>query len=329
MPDESSSLTAFVEVLRQEAQVLQSAADQFSRDSGSSVPLAVKLLQDRLDSGGRIILSGIGKSGKIAQKISATLSSTGSPSFYLHPTEALHGDLGMVGTNDALVALSQTGKTEELLTLVRVLREQNIPVIALCGRNESELVRLSQAWLSTHVDQEACPLNLAPTSSTTLALALGDALAVTLMKARGFQANHFARNHPGGSLGRRLHLRVSDLMESGEKIGKISAHATFEQVIEALTTYPLGAVLVTEGERLVGLITDGDIRRALRKPSFFSLPVAEIMTRNPITISADRLATEALELMENRPSQISVLPVVDSTGQWKGLIRLHDLVRAL
>jgi arabinose-5-phosphate isomerase len=327
-------LRDFTTVLSLEGTALIKAAQELSSTTpnpkSTQTQKALELLFARLAAGGRIIVSGLGKSGKIAQKIAATLSSTGSPAFYLHPTEALHGDLGMVSPLDVLIAMSQTGKTEELVTLARILRSQTIPVVAVCGQAHSELVRVADAWLDTQVEQEACPHNLAPTTSTTLALAFGDALAVSLMKARGFQAESFAKNHPGGSLGRRLHLRVSDVMERGTRVGTVLEAATMEEVVSALTKHALGAVLVTNGKRLAGLITDGDIRRALqKKEGFFELSAAKIMTASPITLSPDELAFKALEMMENRPSQISVLPVVDPDQNWVGLVRLHDLVRAL
>jgi arabinose-5-phosphate isomerase len=326
-----SVLQEFAQVLRLESEAIQKACARIESDpkSGHPVIQSLELILECLDRGGKVVVIGLGKSGKIAQKISATLASTGSPSVFIHPTEALHGDLGTISTADVVLALSHTGNTEEILKVCQSVRSQQIPVIGLGGNPQSQLAQLSSVWLDASVESEACPHNLAPTSSTTLALALGDALAVTLMKHRGFDAQAFAKNHPGGSLGRRLQLKVREVMHDASKLPLLSKDASMEQVIEASSRQNLGAVLIVDADRqLLGIITDGDLRRALKhRDRFFGLRAHEVMTAKPITIDADSLAYSALERMENRPSQIKELPVVDSKNRVEGLVRIHDLLK--
>lgn len=343
-PRASSSAPSGRRPLEIAARVLEIEAGALSRfqhqllNEDSSVAVgftaAIREFSTALDSGRRIVVTGLGKSGRIGLKISATLSSTGSPSIFLHATEALHGDLGGVQAGDCVLALSHTGNTEELLRLAPALKGLGTRIVGLGGNPRSQLAEACDAWIDASIELEACPHNLAPTSSTTLALAVGDAIAVTLMKLRGFEERDFARNHPGGALGRRLSLRVREIMHQGTALGRIGTDAPIEEILAEATRTGLGGVLVTEsgrnGERLVGLITDGDFRRALaKKDRFFNLTAVDLMTQSPVTIGPDRLAREALELMENRPSQISVLPVVDDVGAPLGLVRLHDLVRLL
>lgn len=321
----------FTRVLRIEGEAVLACLERLQEnDARRGLASAVSLLGGALDRGGKIVVTGVGKSGKVAQKISATLCSTGSLSVFLHPTEGLHGDLGMITASDAVLALSHTGNTDELVRLLPSLKKLRVPIIGIGGNARSQLAEHCNAWIDAAVSQEACPHNLAPTTSTTLALALGDALALALMKARGFDAEAFARLHPGGTLGRRLNLAVTDVMHSGEAVGVVGASASMDEVIVVSTQKKLGAVLVTEGRSMLGIITDGDLRRALRhRERFFRLRADEVMTRTPVTVRADTRATEALDLMENRPSQISVLPVIDSQGDWVGIVRLHDLVKTL
>ena len=294
---------------------------------GEAIRKALSLLQKSLQSGGKIIVTGIGKSGKVGQKIAATLCSTGSLAIYLHPTEGLHGDLGILTSNDVVLLFSYTGNTEELVKLLPSLKAMGVPLIGVGGNAQSKIALACDVWLDGHVEQEACPHNLAPTSSTTLALALGDALALALMQLRGFDAEAFAHNHPGGSLGKRLHLRVSDVMHQGDAISTVTSLASMDEVVMAATHRPLGGVLVVDGPKLLGIITEGDIRRALKhREKFFNLKASEVMTVKPITVRPDALAKAALELMENRPKQISVLPVVDEQGHWRGIVRVHDLI---
>lgn len=289
---------------------------------------ATRLLQSALDQGGKIVVAGVGKSGKIAGKIAATLSSTGAQAFFLHPTEGLHGDLGFMSPKDVVLALSYTGNTDELIRILPAFKAMKIPLVAITGNLRSRLAEAADAVIDASVAQEACPHNLAPTTSTTLALAIGDALAVTLMKLRKFDADSFARNHPGGSIGRKLNLSVADCMQKADAVGLVTEDTAMDQVVIISTQKRLGAVLVVNGRKLVGIITDGDIRKSLsHREKFFQLRASEVMTRNPITAMPEMPARDAISLMENRSSQISVLPVVDHAGDWVGLLRLHDLVQ--
>jgi arabinose-5-phosphate isomerase len=287
-----------------------------------------KLLESALERGGKIVVTGVGKSGKIANKIAATLSSTGSQATYLHPTEGLHGDLGFVGEKDVVIAFSYTGNTDELLRILPAFKALKTPIIAVTGNLRSHLAEMSDVVIDASVAQEACPHNLAPTTSTTLSLAIGDALAMALMKLRNFDAESFARNHPGGSIGRKLNLSVADAMQKGEAVGLVEENTMMDQVVVVATQKRLGAVLVIRGRKLVGLITDGDIRKALsHREKFFGMSAAEVMTKNPTTAIPEMPARDAVALMENRKSQINVLPVVDRDGNWVGLLRLHDLLQ--
>ncbi len=316
-------------VLKMEADAVLKCAERMSQENNAkSFTRAISYFTEALDAGGKIVVSGIGKSGKIGQKIAATLSSTGSPAVFLHPTEGLHGDLGIVSSRDVVLAMSYTGNTEELIRLMPALRSLRVPIVGLGGNAQSQLAQQCDAWIDGYVEIEACPHNLAPTTSTTLALALGDAIAVALMQMRGFDARSFAQNHPGGSLGKRLNLLVRDVMHQGDAVATVTSSASMDEVVGTSTRKKLGAVLVVDGEKLLGVITDGDIRRALQhREKFFNMKASEVMTSNPITVTADLKAQEALTIMENRPSQISVLPVIDAQNRWIGILRLHDLVR--
>jgi len=323
----------FLKVLELEAQALKAAHTHFlstSKDPKNPIERLLQHLNQTLDKRGKIVVTGVGKSGKIAQKIAATLTSTGSLAVFIHPTEALHGDMGVIQKEDTILALSYTGNSSEIVQLVEILKDRVSGIISMTSRKDSRLGELSQYWLDCSVEQEACPHNLAPTTSTTLMLALGDAIAVSLMKLRKFEPNDFAKNHPGGALGKKMTLLVSDLMHSGDKLAVVQPDALAPQVIEISTRKKLGGVLVVDQGKLLGLITDGDIRRALsHQAKFFTLTAANIMTAKPITVSANTLAKDAIAIMENRESQISVLPVVNSDGKAVGLIRLHDLIRTL
>lgn len=325
-------LETFLKVLDLEAEAIHQASARFSAIAGGPahpVSAALTAISECLDRGGRVVVTGVGKSGKIAQKISATLSSTGTPSLYLHPTEGLHGDLGMITASDLVLALSHTGNTDELLRLLPAIRSLGVKVIGLGGNSASQLGQAADIWLDSAVEQEACPHNLAPTSSTTLALAMGDALAVALMQMRGFDARSFARNHPGGSLGRRLNLKVSDVLHGLSEVPTLPPEAPVDEVLDASSRRNLGAVLIVDTQNhLLGIITDGDLRRALKhREKFFALKARELMTAKPVCISPDALAFDALEKMENRPSQIKELPVVDSSNRVIGLVRIHDLLK--
>jgi len=317
-------------VLKLEGDSILQCAERLQSDVGkSSISSAVDHFQKALAQGGKLVVMGVGKSGKVGQKIAATLCSTGSLAVYLHPTEGLHGDLGLISPKDAVLALSYTGNTEELVRLMPSVKSLRVPVVGICGNPQSKLAQMSDVFIDASVAQEACPHNLAPTSSTTLALALGDALAMALMRVRGFDAQAFAQNHPGGSIGKKLNLKVADIMHSGADVPTLPPSASMDEVIIAATAKKLGAVLIVDQTKLLGIITDGDLRRALsHREKFFTMKASEVMTRAPVQIVETALAKEALDLMENRPSQISVLPVVDSQGRWKGIVRLHDLVRS-
>jgi arabinose-5-phosphate isomerase len=277
---------------------------------------------------GRIVVSGIGKSGHIARKIASTLASTGTPAFFVHPAEASHGDLGMVAREDAFIALSNSGESAELLAIVPVLKRQGAKLIAMTGNEDSTLAREADVHLYAGAEKEACPLNLAPTASTTAALALGDALAVALMQARGFTRDEFARSHPGGALGRKLLTHVRDVMRTGEHAARIDADATAMQAVVEMSRGRMGmTAVVDENGRVTGIFTDGDLRRALEKGmDLHRTPVSAAMTKNPRTISADKLAAEAVEIMER--TKVNQILVVDGDRQLLGALNMHDLFRA-
>lgn len=270
-----------------------------------------------------MVLTGIGKSGLICKKIAATFASTGTPAFFLHPGDAAHGDLGMIRGDDTVIAVSNSGETAELLNIVPIIKSFGIPVIAITNNSESSLARLSDVTLLLHVEKEACPLGLAPTTSTTATLALGDALAVTLMKLKGFKSEDFARFHPGGKLGIRL-SKVRDIMRKGDDIPVVSPSTSLKEVIYEISSKKLGATVVVEDRKLVGIITDGDLRRAFEKGVNFDTRAKDIMTENPKTIREDIFAEKAVEIMEKY--KITVLPVVDENGQITGIIHLHDIL---
>lgn len=316
----------FAEVLRQEAAAIDDAAGRIKH---ADVDRAIELLRG---CRGKIVVLGVGKSGVIAQKIAATMTSTGTAAIYLHPSDALHGGLGIIAEGDIVIALSNSGETDEVVALLPVLDQRKVPVIAILGRMDSTLSRRSAVVLDATVPEEACPFNLAPTTSTTVALAIGDALALTLMEVKGWSEADFAQNHPAGQLGKRLTLRVADLMHSATQHPTLPAGAKWLEIITAITKGGLGAANVLDDQgRLAGIITDGDLRRAVatRRPDELEmLDCDAMMTREPVVASPELLAYDALRLMEDRPAQISVLPVVDGDGKCVGLIRLHDIVRS-
>lgn len=278
---------------------------------------------------GRVVCTGMGKSGHVARKIAATLASTGTPAFYVHPGEAGHGDLGMITDADVVLALSYSGESDEVLMLLPVLKRQGNLVIGMTGRPQSTLARESDLHLDVSVPAEACPLDLAPTSSTTASLAMGDALAVALLDARGFTADDFARSHPAGSLGRRLLLHITDVMHAGDDVPRVADTATLSEALMEMSRKRLGMTAVVDGDgRLAGLFTDGDLRRTLDNPALDvrSARIADVMTRAPKTIGADQLAVEAARLMETH--KISGLIVVDDELRPVGALNIHDLLRA-
>lgn len=276
---------------------------------------------------GKIIVTGIGKSGLIAQKIAATLSSTGTPAIYLHPTEGMHGDLGFVEKRDLIVAIGKSGESHELNALLPSLKRIGSKIIAITASPRSTLAKSAAVVLNAPVRAEACPLNLAPTTSTAVALATGDALAVALMERKRFRKEHFALLHPGGQLGRRLTLRVSDVMRTGPENPVVKITADTSQMLSEMTRKHAGSVsIIDEKGRLVGLVTDYDIRRVLENGSRLTdLSIADIMNKRPSSIRSDRLAIEAVELMSDRTAPFNVLPVIDGRGRAVGLIQVHDL----
>lgn len=283
-----------------------------------------------LECQGRVVMTGMGKSGIIAHKISATMASTGTPSFYLHPAEGIHGDLGMVTSNDVVIAMSNSGETGEVLNILPSLRRIGAKVIAMVGNVESTLAKNSDVVLDVGVKREACPLGLAPTSSTTAALAFGDALAMALMGQHHFTSKQFAVFHPGGSLGRKLLLTVGNIMHFGSENPIVHGTATVTEALFVITDKGLGAVsVVDENDIMIGLLTDGDIRRGLSKGmDFLKRPVTELMTKNPKFITKDKLAAQALHIMESHtPKPITVLPVLDEERHVIGLLHMTDLVR--
>ena len=302
---------------------------------------AVKALLDRIDENfaravdilynckGRVVFTGMGKSGIIARKIAATMASTGTPSFFLHPAEGVHGDLGMIAKGDVVVAISNSGKTKEVLEVIPVVKRLGLKLIAMTGDVNSELAKRADVVLDVSVAQEACPLGLAPTASTTATLVMGDALAMALLKRKGFKKEDFAFVHPAGSLGKRLLLRVEDLMHVGEDVPRVEPDTPMKDVVIEISSKRLGMAAVVDGEgRLVGVITDGDLRRLIERmgKAMFDAKAKDVMTRNPKTISKDALAVRALGEMERY--SITSLVVVDEEKRVEGVIHLHDLLKS-
>jgi arabinose-5-phosphate isomerase len=312
------------DLLRAEAHAIAAAADRLDPDEFSR---AVEIL---VRSTGAVATTGAGTSGIVARKMAATLTSTGTPALFVHPTDALHGGLGVISRQEVVVAVSNSGETEELLALLPYLRSREVNVIAIVGNLDSTLAREAVVALDAFAEREAGPHGLVPTASVAVALAIGDALALTVMEVKGITRDAFAANHPSGRLGRRLTLRVRDVMHAGEEGPAIAPSAPLLEVVGAITEGGLGAVnIVDDDGDLLGIITDGDVRRALQQcdpAELGALRADEVMTRKPVVTGPDAMAYEALKLMEDRPSQIAVLPVVDGS-RCVGLVRLHDLVR--
>ncbi|MBN6101801.1 KpsF/GutQ family sugar-phosphate isomerase [Xanthomonas sp. CFBP 8703] len=310
---------------RRVVEIEQAALGAVGARIGAAFAAACRLI---LASRGRVVATGMGKSGHVARKIAATLASTGTPAFYVHPGEAGHGDLGMITDADVVLALSYSGESDEILMLLPVLKRQGNAVIAMTGRAQSTLAREADLHLDVSVPAEACPLDLAPTSSTTASLALGDALAVALLDARGFTADDFARSHPAGSLGRRLLLHITDVMHGGDDLPRVREDASLSEALVEMSRKRLGMTAVVDGDgRLLGLFTDGDLRRTLDSAlDVRQTRIADVMTRQPRTIGADQLAAEAARLMETH--KINGLIVVDGDGRAVGALNIHDLLRA-
>jgi arabinose-5-phosphate isomerase len=302
---------------------------------------AIAALEERIDDAfiaacrlllacrGRVVVSGIGKSGHIARKIAATLASTGTPAFFVHPAEASHGDLGMITAKDLVLALSNSGETDELLMILPVVKRKGVPLVAMTGKQNSTLARLADVHLDVSVDEEACPLNLAPTASTSAALVMGDALAIALLEARGFTADDFAASHPAGQLGRRLLVHIADVMHSGPEVPEVLDSATVAEAMMEMTRKNLGMTAIVDAQRhLLGVFTDGDLRRILDDVGLDlrTTPVRQVMTPGGKSIGADRMAIEAARLMEHH--KVSALLVVDDIGRLVGALNFHDLLRA-
>ena len=308
-----------------EADALRKMRDRLAKTGQDALVLSVALLEQ---CRGRIVVSGIGKSGHIARKIAATFASTGSPAFFVHPAEASHGDLGMVTRDDVFVAISNSGETEELLTIVPIIKRTGAKLIALTGDPSSSLAKLADAHLDVSVDKEACPLNMAPTTSTTAALAMGDALAVALLDARGFNAQDFLRSHPGGRLGRKLLIHVSEVMRDFANTPKVFEGSSFQEALAEMSRHKMGlVVIVNANNQVLGILTDGDLRRLLEKgEDTKTIRLVQIVTANPRTIPPDLIAEEAIEMMEHH--RINHLVVADANKTLLGALNLHDLFAA-
>ncbi|WP_188421258.1 KpsF/GutQ family sugar-phosphate isomerase [Oxalicibacterium solurbis] len=313
------------ETLQIEADALLALKQRMSGDGAAPFVKATQLL---LNCHGRVVISGIGKSGHIARKIAATLASTGTPALFVHAAEASHGDLGMITADDALIAISYSGEAGELVSIVPIVKRMGAKLISITGSDTSTLATLSDVHLNVHVDKEACPLNLAPTASTTATLALGDALAMALLDARGFGEDDFARSHPGGALGRRLLTHVRDVMRTGDAIPKVGEDATlYAALLEVSRKGMAMTAIVDDQNRAIGVFTDGDLRRLIENVQDFStVSIAEVMHRNPRSVQPEQLAVEAVELMEE--FRINQLLVTDANGTLVGALHIHDLTRA-
>ena len=320
-----SSSGAHLEMARRVLRIEADAVSALAGRLGPEFDAAVELI---LACRGRVIVSGIGKSGHIARKIAATMASTGTPAFFVHAAEAVHGDLGMITRDDVLIALSNSGENDELLTIVPLVKRQGGRLIAITGNAASPLAQDADVHLDARVGEEACPLNLAPTASTTTALALGDALAVALLAARGFGAEDFARSHPGGALGRKLLTHVRDVMRPAAEVPMVDENAAVPVALLAMTRGGMGMVALGEaGGKLAGIFTDGDLRRAMEKlGDLRTVSVGTLATRTPRTIEPERLAVEAVEMMERH--KVNLLLVIGADGRLAGALNMHDLFRA-
>lgn len=324
--DTAQTLALARETLEIEADAVRHLATTL----GDSFIAAHKLLFDCTEHKGRVVVTGMGKSGHIGGKIASTLASTGTPAFFMHPGEASHGDLGMITRDDVVIAISNSGESDEIVKILPQLKRRGTPLIAMTGRADSTLSQAATVHLDTAVAKEACPLNLAPTASTTATLALGDALAVTLLDARGFGEEDYAMHHPGGSLGRRLLMHVSDVMVSGDRLPRVAEDAALTAAILEMSRKGLGMTAVVGGQdELKGVFSDGDLRRTLEShDSIKSLRVSDVMTQKPKTITADKLAVEAAELIQQHKIGSSGLLVVNAEGRLVGAVHVLDLMRA-
>ncbi|MDO9289311.1 MAG: KpsF/GutQ family sugar-phosphate isomerase [Thermodesulfovibrionales bacterium] len=308
-------------VLRIEADAILALTDKLNSNFEESVNTIFK-------SKGRVVVTGMGKSGLVGKKIAATLASTGTPAFFLHPAEAIHGDIGMVTADDVIIAISNSGETEELIGLIPFLKRFNVSLISMTGNPNSTLSKAADITLDVSVKEEACPLGIVPTASTTATLAMGDAIAVALLMKRGYKEEDFAFFHPGGSLGKKLFIKVKDLMHTGDALPLISPDKSMTKAVMEISSKRLGvAIVVDSDKKILGVITDGDLRRGIEKwgKAVFDMKAGEVMTKNPKTISEDELAAKALAIMESK--SITSLAVPDEAGKAKGIIHLHDILR--
>lgn len=317
--------SAFAESARRTIGLEQAAIAVLATRIDATFEQACQLL---MHCSARVVLLGMGKSGHIANKIAATLASTGTPAFFVHPGEASHGDMGMITSKDVVLALSYSGSTREIVTLLPMLKRLGTPLIAMTGAINSVIAQAADVHLNIQVSTEACPLNLAPTSSTTASLVMGDALAIALLEAKGFSANDFAFSHPGGALGRKLLLKVSDIMHMGSNLPLVSAATCFADALMEMTQKGMGMTAVVNGQgHLVGIYTDGDLRRSLDgHQDLRKCPIGELMTHNPVQAQADMLAAQALQIMEQR--KVNALIICDTNQQPIGAINMHDLLKA-
>lgn len=308
-------------VLKTEAEAVLALIEKLNGNFEQAVEMIYK-------SRGRVVVSGMGKSGLVGKKIAATLSSTGTPAFFMHPAEASHGDLGMVTSDDVIIAISNSGETEEIVGLIPFLKRFDVGLISMSGNPDSTLSRVADASLDVSVKEEACPLGIVPTASTTATLAMGDALAVALLIKRGFKEEDFAFFHPGGSLGKKLFIKVKDLMHGGDALPVVSPEIPMIEAVVEISSKRLGITIVADSDsRMLGIITDGDLRRGIEKwgKPFFDMKAGDVMSGNPKTISEDELAVKALSIMESY--SITALVVPDDEGKAKGVIHLHDILK--
>jgi len=319
------------DILNQARRTISIEMDAISRAADRLGEDFIRACRMILESPGRTVLCGIGKSGAVARKLAGTFASTGTPAFFLHPAEAIHGDLGMVRDSDIVIMLSNSGETDELVRILPPLRRRGVRIIAVCGEHSSTLAQEAEAIIDSAIECEACPLGLAPTASTATMMALGDALAMAVMHMRGFSEEDFAASHPGGALGRRLLSRVSDAMHAGDETPKVDSTTTVLQCLLTMSHASVRGVVVVvdEAERIQGLFTDGDLRRLMQseqnRDRLMDRPVSEVMTINPVSVKPETLATEALRIMETR--EIDNLPVVDDNGVVAGVVDIQDLMK--
>lgn len=315
------------EIIKKAQEVLEIEASEIVRASKNISGGFVNAVNLILNCTGRIVLSGMGKSGHISRKIASTLASTGTPSFFMHPGEASHGDLGMIMNNDIVIIFSNSGQSFEIVSILPNIKRIGAKIISICSNPNSDLARQSDVYISSDVKQEACPLGLAPTASSTVSLALGDALAICVLSLRGFTVDDFAQSHPGGTLGKNLLITIKDIMKGGDAIPIVRAESLLKEAIEIMSKKLVGfTAVIDENHKPIGILTDGDLRRALLKNKNINSSVSECMTKNPITLKSSQLAIDAVNIMES--SKVNGFLVVDEKNKLVGIFNLHDLLRA-